>query len=210
MADRATSDLLTAWAISAAELSEIVAENPSMRGLMFGFVAEYKLRQQWLLRPGISDLSRPRSHSRREKGDFQFRYRDETVRLEVKSLDTPKVKGDAVAGYTGTFQCNASDTRSVQLPDGSTVVTNCLVAGEFDVLAVCLHAFGGGWRFGFALNRELPRSNWRGYSPVQQAYLLKSAMKITWPLEPPFSGDLVSVLDDLVRIREASRGGGRP
>lgn len=181
-----------------------------MRGLMFGFVAEYKLRQEWLLRPGITNLIRPRSHNRREKGDFQFGYRDETVRLEVKCLDTPMVRGDAVAGYTGTFQCNASDTRSVHLPNGSTVVTNCLVAGEFDVLAVCLHAFGGEWKFGFALNRELPRSTWRAYTHEQQAYLLKSTMKITWPLEPPFSDDLVAVLDDLVRIRAASRGGGRP
>lgn len=40
-------DILGDWGISASELAEIVAENPSMRGLMFGFVAEYKVNEKW-------------------------------------------------------------------------------------------------------------------------------------------------------------------
>jgi len=60
----ANPDLLRAWDIAAEELSEIVAENPSMRGLVFGFVAEYKLKKMWLERPEIQNLTRPRSHDR--------------------------------------------------------------------------------------------------------------------------------------------------
>ena len=94
-----------------------------MRGLMFGFVAEYKLRQMWLLRPEIRNLSRPRSHDRKAKCDFRFDYRGQDVRLEVKCLDSPKVR-QTEEGYNGTFQCNASDTTGVVLPNGERVVSN--------------------------------------------------------------------------------------
>ncbi len=39
--------ILDRWGITAEELTEIVAANPSMRGLMLGYVAEYKLRKMW-------------------------------------------------------------------------------------------------------------------------------------------------------------------
>ena len=188
------------WNITANELSEIVSENPSIRGLMFGFVAEFKLKKEWLLRPGITNLVRPRSHDRKQKCDFAFDYRGRNIRVEVKCLDTPKVRcSDGV--YEGIFQCNASGTTAVPLPDGSSVVTNCLAVGGFDVLAVCLFAFGHTWRFAFALNKNLPRTTWKKYTPYQQRHLLKSAMKISWPLQPPFGADLFAVLDRLTRKR---------
>jgi len=196
----ATPDLLKAWNLTRVELSEIVAENPSMRGLMFGFVAEYKLRKMWLGRQGISNLTRPRSHDRTQKCDFRFEYKRRGIRLEVKCLDTPKVK-PVGKGYEGTFQCNASDKTDVTLPNGETVSTNCLVVGGFDVLAICLFAFGNTWRFAFALDDDLPRTTWRKYTESQQRYLLKSAMPISWPLEPPYVDDLFIVLDRLVAER---------
>jgi hypothetical protein len=163
-------------------------------------VAEYKIKKEWLVRPGITNLVRPRSHDRRQKCDFAFDYRGTNIRVEVKCLDTPKVRySDGV--YEGTFQCNASDTTAVALPDGSSVVTNCLAAGGLDVLAVCLFAFGNTWRFAFALNKEFPRTTWKGYTPYQQRHLLKSAMKISWPLQPPFGADLFAVLNRLARKR---------
>lgn len=92
MSEAARPDLLTTWGITAEELSEIVAENPSMRGLMFGFVAEYKLKKMWLLRRRIKNLVRPRSHDRKQKCDFRFDYRGVDVTVEVKCLDSPKAK----------------------------------------------------------------------------------------------------------------------
>ncbi len=171
-----------------------------MRGLMFGFVAEYKLKKLWLQRPEVTNLARPRAHDRKAKGDFRFDYRGQNFTLEVKSLDTPKVRlRDGI--YTGTFQCNASDAREVALPNRQKLTTNCLVVGEFDVLGVCLFAFGDRWRFAFASNQDLPKTTSGKYTPAQQKYLLKSAMKISWPLEPPYSDDLFTVLDRLVSER---------
>jgi len=193
-------DILAAWSITAQELSEIVAENPSMRGLMFGYVAEYKLKKMWLERGRIQGLVRPRAHDRKAKGDFRFNYRGQSVTVEVKCLDSPKVRfQDGV--YRGTFQCNASDSREVRLPNGKRVTTNCLVVNEFDMLAVCLFAFGGQWRFAFALNSDLPRTTWRGYPRAVQRYLLKSGMKISWPLLPPFADEPFGLLDRLVAER---------
>lgn len=177
-----------------------MAENPSMRGLMFGFVAEYKLRKEWLLRPEIENLVRPRSHDRTQKYDFGFEYRGMPVRLEVKCLDTPKVKLEHGL-YTGTFQCNASDTRRTLLLNGETVNTNCLAVGGFDLLAVCLFAFGNNWRFAFALNRDLPRTTSKKYTPTQQEHLLVSAMKISWPLRAPFAAEPFGLLDRLLKER---------
>jgi len=193
-------DLLLNWDITAEELSEIVAENPSMRGLMFGFVAEYKLKKEWLLRRGITNLDRPRSHDRKQKCDFTFDYRGINAKIEVKCLDTPKVRlNDGV--YKGTFQCNASDTTKVTLPNGRKVTTNCLAVDGFDILAVCLFAFGNKWQFAFARNRDLPRTTWHKYTPAEQKYLLKSTMKISWPLQAPYTLDLFALLDGLVAER---------
>jgi hypothetical protein len=103
--------------------------------------------------------------------------------------------------YSGTFQCNASDTTDVTLPNGEVVSTNCLAVGGFDLLAVCLFAFGNDWRFAFALNDDLPRTTSKKYTETQQKYLLLSSMKITWPLTPPYGDDLFVVLDRLVAKR---------
>ncbi|MGA3070444.1 MAG: hypothetical protein ABSD43_09535 [Terracidiphilus sp.] len=200
MATPPNLSLLEAWSITAEDLSEIVSENPSMRGLMFGFVAEYKLKRLWLMRPEIENLVRPRFSDRKQKCDFRFDYKGTDIRVEVKCLDTPKVR-EVPGGYEGTFQCNASDTTEVTLPDGETVNTNCLVVGGFDLLAVCLYSFGNSWRFAFALNDDLPRSTWRKYTPEQQRYLLPSSMKISWPLRAPFADSPFGLLDRLLAER---------
>ncbi len=195
-------DLLKSWGLTSGELSEIVAENPSMRGLMFGFIAEYKIKRDCLSGSKIKNLTRPRSHDRKAKGDFFFEYKGHKILLEVKCLDTPKVKGNEVDGWSGTFQCNASDKTTVQLPNGETVKTNCLAVGGFDVLAVCLFAFGNVWRYAFAANMDLPRTTWPKYTPKQQEYLLKSSMGITWPVPSPFSTDLFAILERVIEARK--------
>jgi len=191
---------LREWGLTLEEINEIIAENPPVLSTLSGFVAEYKLRKIYLQDTRISELIRPRSHDRKSKGDFRFRYRDQFFTLEVKSLDVPKVRAEG-AGFRGTFQCNASDARPVRLPNGQELTTNCLVVGEFDVLAVSLFAFERKWAFAFARNEDLPRSTWAKYTAEQRQYLLKSSMTITWPLQPPYYDDLFTVLDLILRQR---------
>ena len=197
---RALRNYLREWDLTPEEINEIIAENPPVLSTLSGFVAEYKLKKLRLQDKRITDVTRPRSHDRKSKGDFCFRYRGRVFTLEVKSLDTPKVRAE-VGGFRGTFQCNASDSRPVRLPNGEELTTNCLVVGEFDVLAVSLFAFERKWNFAFARNSELPRSTWSKYTPSQRECLLKSSMTITWPLASPYQDDLFAVLDSILGER---------
>ena len=109
------------------------------------------------------------------------------------------------AKYRGAAQCDASDRRNVSLPDGTSVVTTCLMVGEFDLLAAGLFGFREKWDFGFALNRDLPRSNYAKYPPEIRSQLLKSLMPVTWPLGDPYKSDPFILLDQLVQERQRKK-----
>jgi len=103
------------------------------------------------------------------------------------------------AQYTGAVQCDASDRRSVKLPNGQSIETTCLLVGEFHILAAGLFSFREEWDFGFALNEELPRST--NYSADINQYLLATLIPVTWPLRRPFLADPVPLLDTVVDQR---------
>lgn len=192
---------IESWGLSLDELITLIAENPHVYSPVSGFHAEYKCRQLHLERDEISDVIKPSGYDRKEKGDFVFTYRDELIRLEVKSLDGPSVlqrAGDD--SWQGTFQCNASDAREVALPNGHRVSTNCIVAGGWDVIAVNLYDFGRKWRFAFARQADLPRAS-EHYNKEDRKYLLASVMTIALPLPKPFTFDFTSVLDAIVALR---------
>ncbi len=178
------------------ELDEIVSANPSLRGFMFGYLSEYKLRKMWFSDERVSDLVKYDNHDRTRKGDLSFIYKGVRVLAEVKSLQTHSIRrvGDE---YHGKFQCDASDRREVILPDGEKIETTCLVAGEFDLLAVSLFEFEHEWRFAFAKSSDLPRSRYAKYSPQQQKYLLATLIEVTWPLGPPFEPEPFRLLDEI-------------
>ncbi len=62
--------ILEQWQITSGELDEIVSANPSLRGFMLGYVAEYRLRKTWLSDPRITDLVKYDNHDRTRKGDI--------------------------------------------------------------------------------------------------------------------------------------------
>jgi len=198
--------ILKLWGITFDVLDAIVTAAPSLRGMLFGYVAEYKLRQMWF--PDGSKrfqiLDRPDDHDRKSKGDLWIRYKGEAIKIETKSLQSNLVK-KTPEGWEGTFQCDASDRRNITLPNGEVVNTTCLQIGEFDLVAVGLFQFGNEWRFAFARNRDLPRSEQRNCTPEQRKYLIKSGIKITWPLVPPFEPEPFRLLDEIVRERSSGK-----
>ncbi len=192
--------ILDRWDITAEELTEIVSSNPSMRGLMLGYIAEYKLRKMWFEDERIENLTKYDDHDRKRTGDIAFFYKRVPIKVESKSLQAATIrKVDDV--YTGKFQCDASDRREVILPNGERLITTCLVVGQFDILAVNLFEFEQKWRFVFARNRDLPRSKYRGYTSEQQQYLLSTLMDVTWPPQPPFVDSPFPLLDEIARER---------
>jgi hypothetical protein len=193
------------WQLTPQELDEIVSANPSLRGMMFGYVSEYKLRKLWFSDPIFQGVTKEDDHDRTKKGDLWFTYKGVRISVEVKSLQTHSVKGGGLADvYTGDFQCDASDRRKVKLPNGEQLETTCLLVGEFDVLAVCLFEFGHKWRFAFAKNWDLPHPGLRSkYTQEQKNHLLAGSIKISWPLQPPFRTDLFQLLDEIVAEKQA-------
>jgi len=56
--------LLEQWQITVEELNDIVSANPSLRGFLLGYVAEYKLRKLLLADDRVSQLVKYDNHDR--------------------------------------------------------------------------------------------------------------------------------------------------
>ena len=150
--------ILERWEVTAEELTRVVDQNPSLRGMMFGYLAELKLenllRQQ---QEGPLRIEKPDDHDRTKKGDSVVIYKERQFIFESKSLQTNTI-GKTDHGWAGKAQVDASDRRTVTLPDGTQLNTTCLLRGGFDILAVNIFAFEEQWRFVFA-TRCCPRKS---------------------------------------------------
>lgn len=197
----AKKTILDRWQITAEELTEIVDKNPSMRGNMFGYIAEMKLRQMWFSSEKITNSFKYDDHDRKKKGDLVITYKDHSFIIESKSLQTNSIKqvGDK---FNGTAQCDASDRRIIELPDGSSVNTTCLLVGEFDLLAINIFAFTGEWKFLFSKNSELPRSRYKKYTESQRTHLLASLVPVIYPSQHPLYDEPFTLLDEIIEERE--------
>lgn len=194
--------ILDRWTITPDALTKAIDENPSLRGMLFGYVAEYKLREIWFKdRPGVTHFLKHDDHNRKKKGDLVVTYKGQEFIIESKSLQTNSVRESAAGRFIGKVQCDASDRRRVTFPDNSTLETTCLLRGEFDILAVNLFEFQKEWRFIFVKNKDLPPNIFKRYTPAQQALLLPSLMSVSWPLMPPYSDEPFSLMDELLAER---------
>ncbi|MXX11245.1 MAG: restriction endonuclease, partial [Nitrospira sp. SB0667_bin_9] len=130
-----TNSILKRWDITVEELTQVVDQNPSIRGMLLGYLAEVKLEKLWLRRTGISDVSKHDDHDRKKKGDRVVAYKGREFIFESKSLQTNTIR-KTDEGWVGKTQVDASDRREVVLPDGTRVNTTCLLRNEFHILAV--------------------------------------------------------------------------
>jgi hypothetical protein len=188
------------------ELERIVDENPSLRSFVVGYLNEERSRVFLAdsLAGVLTDGGKPNDHDRSVKADRVYTYRGFTVRLEVKGVQTASVRhGDGVV--SASFQCDASDARPVLLPSGVTVVTSCLLAGEFDVVAVPLFELCGRWEFAFAANRDLRRTSSPKFASADRSSLLATLQPVSYPVAPPFTTDLRSLLDRMVAAGQLTR-----
>ena len=200
-----TVDILSRWELTAQDLTSLVDDNPSLRGMLLGYIAEQKLRKIWLSGDRVKYIGKFDDHDRKNKGDHVIRYRDERFVVESKSLQSRLIERDGDT-WRGRAQVDASDRRSVTLEDGSQLDTTLLMVGEFDVLAVNCFALEQRWRFVFAKNSDLPRSSYSKYPPEVRRQLLASLVPVSWPPEPPFTDDLFEVLDQLIIDRRVGGG----
>lgn len=197
--------ILERWGITEQELTELVDQNPSLRGIFLGYVAEKKFHDAFLDNPHITEAAKDDDHDRKRKGDRRIIYKGESFIIEVKSLQSNLVKNLGGDKWLGKSQVDASDSREVTFPDKSKLKTTCLLRGEFDLLAVNCFAFGEKWRFAFVLNDELSQNTYNKYSDYQRMHLLPTLITIDWPLQKPFTDNLFALLDKLVKQRKKSK-----
>ena len=190
--------ILERWGFNAEDLTDLVDRNPSLRGMIFGYLAELKLERMWLDVPGVRNVVKPDDHDRRRKGDRTVHYRGRAFTFESKSLQTSTV-AQRGGEWTGRAQVDASDRRSVVLPDGSSLTTTCLQRREFDILAINVFEFSKQWRFVFAKNEDLPSSSYRGYNDYQRSHLLATMVTVSWPPKPPFRDEPFTLMDELLK-----------
>lgn len=191
--------LLKRWDVTEEELTQIVDQNPSLRGMLFGYAAEVKLRQYIARNELVTGIEKDDDHDRKKKGDLRIAFKGREFVIETKSLQTNSIRKDDNE-FFGKAQCDASDRREVTLPDGSTVNTTCLLVGEFDVLAINVFGFFDEWQFVFALNKDLPRSTFRRYTPEQRKHLLATLVPVAWPISGGIlTTNLFVLLDGLLK-----------
>ena len=200
--------ILDRWGITPAELTELVDQNPSLRGILLGYVAEKKFHDMFLENPAITGIAKDDNHDRKMKGDRRIIYQNECFIIEVKSLQSNSIKKVNDDQWQGKCQVDASDNRTVTLPDGSQLKTTCLLRNEFDLLAVNCFAFDEQWRFAFALNADLPKNTYKKYTDYQKQQLLPTLVTVTWPLQPPFTDNFLILLNHLVQQRKSFRAHG--
>lgn len=180
------------WSTTPEELSAVIEANPSLQGMILGYLAEHKLKQY------LGGLGfKPDDHDRTQKGDLVYPYKGRSFLFECKSVQRNSVKIKDGKCY-GTVQCDASDCRTITLPNGEVVKTTCLLGGEFDILAVSLYNFHGRWEFAFAKNSDLPKSTSKKYTPEQKQYLLSSSIKLSPELAHPFCQTPFPLMDELI------------
>ncbi len=181
-----------------ADLSSLVkalSENPSLRGIVMGYVAEDKF-ERLVLRTlaGASSISKDPDHAK-SKSDRRFVLGGREYTIQLKSIQTPSLE-DRDGRVVAHVQNDASDRRKITLPTGKVIETTCYQIGEYDILAVPLYPFTGSWTdYAYRRNRDLTRTTSRKYSEEEQACLLATTEKISWPLGPEWTTDLLSLLD---------------
>lgn len=194
------NNILDKLDISVEDFQWSMENNPSLRGVVIGYLAELKLRLAFKGDVRVTRLFKYDDHDRKKKSDLVVEYKGKQISLEVKSLQTNTVKdasGNDNLIKCGKFQCDASDCREITLPDGQKVKTTLLKYGDFDILAVNLFAYFGKWEYAFALNRDLPHSTSKKYTESQQKQLIASLIPITYPVRPPFVSDPIILLEKI-------------
>lgn len=199
------------WDLGYDEINELLTANPSLRSFVMGYAAEIKCRNMYFTdHPHISAIYKPDDHDRTEKGDWIITYKGERIGLEVKSIQTVSMKAKKRSQRVEPwYQCDASDRRDVVFTDGTSVNTTALLVGEFDILAVNIHAFTGSWDFAFIKNSDLPtmegatRGAAKNYTQFQQKNLIRTSISLPLSVPKPYTRDPFALFDEFLADRAA-------
>ena len=175
-------------------LVHLIIENPSLRGMTYGYVAEAAF-VKFVENLGIKEHFKPDDH-KKTKSDRTFNLKGKQYTIQLKSLQTNSIREREPGKFTAKVQNDASDARKLTLRNGSKIVTTCYVVGEYDVLGVSLQPFVGEWRFAFKKNKDLKRTTSKKYPKNIQKLLLSTLEDISFPLTDDWTEDLLGLIKD--------------
>jgi len=179
-------------------LNYLLESNPSLRGMIMGYLAEIKLKEMWLDDNRITNIYKPDDHNRDIKADWIIEYKGKKeFSIEVKSVQTNSIECiDDNYFLKGRFQCDASDSREIEV-NNKSIKTTCLKKGSFDIIAINLYPFKGKWEFAFAKNKDLPTTNYSKYNPEIRNKLLKGSISITYPYSDIYHDNPYNLLEQM-------------
>lgn len=190
-------DFFQDFKITQTEFNELLSNNPSLRGFVFGYVAEVKCKEDVCSSSEIKYLGKYPDSDRTKKGDMWISYKDKVFSIECKSVLTSKVKYNSGSKMLiGRANVDGSDCRDITLPNGSVVRTCLMQRNEFDILAINCFAMTGKWDFVYIRNSDLPCSDSTKYTEYEKGCLISSSVYVSFPVQKPFYTDLKTLLDD--------------
>jgi hypothetical protein len=90
--------ILDVWDIDEEYFTQVVKENPSLRGMILGYIAEKKLKDLFENSGKTEKHRKDDDHDRTKKGDLTLFYKGEEITIEVKSLQTNSIFVEDVDG----------------------------------------------------------------------------------------------------------------
>ena len=204
------------WKLDPEEFNRILHDNSNALSAIFGYVAEERLREDYLEDDNrVSNIRSPEDQDSSDKGDWAFEWRGEKMKIEVKSLQTHTIEevdspqstltddGQEPIKYRAGFHLKGTSDQRKVIFEGEKFDTTLMNVKETDVdiMAVNLYKLKGKWDFAFLRVDDLPRS--RGnYPDGLREQLARSQIKLTVPLQEPFRWDLYELMDEILQERK--------
>lgn len=206
------------WKLDEEEFNRIIHTNSNALSAIFGYVAEERLREMYLEdHPEIANIRTPEDQDSADKGDWAFTYRGESMKVEVKSLQTHTITevnpdqqtltetGDEPVRFKAGFHLKGTSDQREVVYEGETYNTTLMDVSDtdIDIMAVNLYKIKDEWEFAFLRVEDLPRSK-GNYPDGLREKLARSQIRLTIPLEDPFTDDLFALMDAVLDERDGS------
>ncbi len=206
------------WELSPEEFNRIIHKNSNALSAIYGYVAEERLRELYLEDDErVDNLRSPEDQDATDKGDWAFTWRGEPMKIEVKSLQTHTIKevestnsssegseSNEPTRYRAGFHLKGSSDQRIEQYEGEEYRTTLMNVedSDIDIMAVNLYKLRDEWDFAFLRVEDLPRSK-GNYPEGLRRQLARSQIKLTVPLQEPFTDDLYQLMDQVVEERSS-------
>jgi hypothetical protein len=214
VSDEEIPDYWNNWQLSPDEFNRIIHKNSNALSAIYGYVAEERLRELFLEDDDrVENLRSPEDQDAEDKGDWAFTWRGEPMKIEVKSLQTHTIepvdsaqttREDATepVQYRAGFHLKGSSDQRTEVYGGEEFQTTLMNVedSEIDIMAVNLYKIKDEWEFAFLKVEDLPRSK-GNYPDGLRERLARSQIRLTIPLQEPFTHDLYGLMDRVLDER---------